>query len=135
MFVICAVPLPEVRINDAEDRLRHLAGLAERMMVALTVVVGIWYRDPTLGADLESILAHLEGCPEWMMEWQFSGAFEGARMALALVRAHYPSVNLHELVRSTPERREPPMFFDEVRVDAKFVAGACDLDNIIEQGE
>lgn len=56
------------------------------MRVALVMVVGtFWCRDPTLGADLEAIVARMPDCPTQMSDWHFSGAFEGARMALALV--------------------------------------------------
>lgn len=87
-----------------------------------------------LGEDLESILTRLHGCHGRMSEWQFSGAFEGARMVLALVRAHYPGVKLEELVTTNPPSWEPAMFFEEFKEDAKYVDGACDLLNVIEGG-
>lgn len=55
-------------------------------------------------------------------------------MALALVRVHYPGVKLDELIRTNLEDREPMMFFDEVKEDAKYVHGACNLENVIEDG-
>lgn len=130
-----AAILPAVPIEDAEDRLMHVVGLAQRMKVALTIAVGtFWYQDSSVGTDLEAILTCLQNCPERFSEGQYSAAFEGARMALALLKAHYPGVNLHELVRTNPTGVEPVMFFEAVKDDAKYVASACDLDNITEPG-
>lgn len=55
-------------------------------------------------------------------------------MVLALLKAHYPGVDLHELVTMNPPGLELVMFFEAVKNDTKFIAAAWDLDNIIEQG-
>lgn len=109
--------MPDVPIEDAEDRFAHLAALAQRMKEALINAAGtFWYRD-TL--DLEGILTRLQNCPKRLSDWQYSVAFEGARMTLALVRVHYPGINLHELVTTMPPGLEPKMFFDAMKDDAK----------------
>lgn len=69
-------PLPEIRFDDAEEWLQHMASLAERMKVALGMAARtFWYMDPNLGEDFEFILMQLQGCPTWMSKWQFSSAF------------------------------------------------------------
>lgn len=125
--------LPDVLIEDAEDRLVHLADLAKRMEDALIIAAGtFYYKDPSIDSTLEDLLKRLQNCPKRLSDWQYSTAFEGAWMILALVRAHYPRVNLHELVRTTPLGLEPEMFFDVVKDDAKYIVDACDLEKIIE---
>lgn len=55
-------------------------------------------------------------------------------MVLALIWAHYPDVDLEELVTTKSLGQEPAMFFEEVKDEAKYLVGACDLINVIEGG-
>lgn len=104
------------------------------MWVAFATTVGtLWYQDPKLRHDLYSVLAVLQKSLGRMNEWLFSAAFEGARQVLAGIRAHLPDLDLGSFVRTVVGDRSPDMFFEEVREDAKFVAGACELQAIIEE--
>lgn len=104
------------------------------MRVALGAAVGtLWYNDPKLHCDLDGMLALLQKAPDWMADWLFSAAFEGARQVLASIRAHFLDLDLWPLVRVVPGDRSLETFFEEVREDAKFTAGACELQAIIEK--
>lgn len=53
-------------------------------------------------------------------------------MALALIRAHNPDVKIHEVATTKHPGVEPDDFFEDVKEDAKFIIGLCDLDEIQE---
>ena len=59
--------------------------------------------------------------------------FVGARQVLASIRAHYPGMSLRPLVRVVTGERGLETFFNEVSEGAVFVAGACELQEIIKR--
>lgn len=93
----------------------------------------LWYNDPELRRDLDGMLAPLWKSPEQMSDWLFSAVFEGARQVLASVRAHHPGMDLGPPVWVVPSDWSPETLFEEVRDDAKFAAGACELQTIIKR--
>lgn len=134
VFLCLGVPLPEVQIEDAEVRLREVTELSQKMRVALGAAVGtLWYQDPVLRHELDGVLMLLQESPMHMGMWLFSSAFEGARQVLASVWAHFPDLELGPLVRTEVGDRKSEMFFEDVREKAKFAAGACKLQAIIEK--
>lgn len=59
-----AVPVLEVRNDDAEARLREVMEIAQKMRVSLGAAVGtIWYQDPELRHDMDSVLVLLQMAP------------------------------------------------------------------------
>jgi hypothetical protein len=52
-----AVLLPEIQVEDTEDRLREVVAMVERMMTTLGFTVGtLFHDDPQLKPDLEIVL-------------------------------------------------------------------------------
>lgn len=77
--------MPDIPGDEVETRLKRLAEVTGLMNGMLIKAAGThWYGDESISVH-PLALVRLKSCLDRLMEWQLSGAFETAQMALALL--------------------------------------------------
>lgn len=111
-------------INDQTKKLMQLYCMVKPAIEDLCV--HLWLVEP-LPTSFFGLVARLQDAGPRALYWKWSACLEGAQMAYACVKTHYPRIDMRLMALGPPEgkARTPEEFMPDVMVVARITEPCC----------
>lgn len=116
----------------AKETLNFMSPLLQWMSQALVWISGTMWIPGGIDVRVGALVDLMMTGPSCMTVLLEATTIEGARIALAWLKASHPVISTWQVATSVPKDCQLADFFEEVKGFAKLMATDCDLDVNIE---